>query len=78
MANLAVTGTAGAGWLTMFAAGGPRPATSTLNWSQSGVTVANAALGPLGATRQLAVYAVNRTQRDHRRQRLFHQQLTAR
>jgi hypothetical protein len=47
--NLTVVNTTGNGYLTLFAAGGSKPATSNINWSQSGVILANNATPSLSA-----------------------------
>ena len=43
-ANHTATGTTGWGYLTAWPSGGTAPATSSLNWSTGGATVANGAI----------------------------------
>jgi hypothetical protein len=60
--NLTVTDTVGGGFLTLYAAGVPRPGTSSINWFASGQTVANQATTAVGSGNQLTVFAGNETQ----------------
>jgi hypothetical protein len=41
----------------MFPAGSPVPTASNLNWTASGATVANAAVGNVGADGKVGVFA---------------------
>src|SRR6185436_647366 len=56
--NATVVGPGGAGWLTVFPADGPLPATSTLNYA-TGKTRANNAIVPLSSPGELKVYNYN-------------------
>ena len=60
--NLTVTDTVDAGYLTLYAAGVPRPGTSSINWFASGQTLANQATTAVGPGNQLTVFAGNETQ----------------
>jgi hypothetical protein len=60
--NLTVVSTVGAGFLTLYAAGVPRPGTSSINWFASGQTLANQATTAVGPGNQLTVYAGGETQ----------------
>ena len=55
--NLTITDTAGAGFLTAIAGGTTQPATSLINWSGPGVTIANGAPIPLAADRSIEIFA---------------------
>jgi hypothetical protein len=47
--NVTVTDTDGAGFLSVYPNGTPFPGTATLNYAAAGVTIANAAIVPLGS-----------------------------
>ena len=55
--NVTVTEAAGAGFVTVFPGGTTRPATSNLNATFAGETVANAVVSKLGAGRTIALYS---------------------
>jgi Collagen triple helix repeat (20 copies) len=55
--NLTVTNTEGAGFIMIYPQGAPQPLVSTLNYSEAGVTDANAAIAPLGASGAVTVIA---------------------
>jgi hypothetical protein len=59
--NLTATGTRGWGYLSAWPAGGPLPATSSLNWSSAGATVANGAILKLSANGGLALRSTTPT-----------------
>jgi hypothetical protein len=61
MTNLVALRTAGGGWLGLFKGGLPGPTAANLYWSSAGATVADAAIGLLGSTHQISVYAAART-----------------
>jgi len=58
--NLTITETEGAGYLVVFASDltgeRPLPSTSNINWSTSGVTLANMALTAVGGENAIAVH----------------------
>jgi hypothetical protein len=60
--NLTVVDTVSDGFLTLYAAGVPRPGTSSINWFASGQTLANQATTAVGPGNQLTVYAGGDTQ----------------
>ena len=60
--NLTVTDTVSDGFLTLYAAGVPRPGTSSINWFASGQSLANQATTAVGSGNQLSVYAGGNTQ----------------
>ncbi len=55
--NVVATETDGAGFLSVYPNGTPFPGTSTLNYTAAGVTIANAAIVPLGTTGGITVTA---------------------
>ncbi|NUS15079.1 MAG: hypothetical protein HOY69_27405 [Streptomyces sp.] len=60
LVNVTVTATTGAGVLTAWAGGSPRPATSNLNWTAAQQTVPNLVLVPVGVDGTVDLY-VNST-----------------
>ena len=55
--NITVTGTAVSGFLTLYAAGTPAPATSAINWFAAHQTVANQATTALNLARAVTITA---------------------
>ncbi|MBV9169023.1 MAG: hypothetical protein JOZ81_02915 [Chloroflexi bacterium] len=56
LVNVASVFSTGLGWLTVFPAGQPLPPTSTVNFDQTAVAVANGTIVPLGSGGQACVY----------------------
>jgi hypothetical protein len=59
--NVTVTNTQGGGWVALYPAGSPWPGVSTVNYPTSWVSVANAAIVPLGGGGFTALAAVSAT-----------------
>jgi hypothetical protein len=60
--NLTVTETEAAGFVAVFAANVPWPGNSSVNWSTTGETVANAVITPVGPDGKIKVFGgVNKT-----------------
>jgi hypothetical protein len=59
--NVAVTQPAGAGYLTVYPCGSPRPTAANLNYDP-GETIANVVLAPIGADGKVCIYTLARTQ----------------
>jgi hypothetical protein len=55
LVNATAVGYGAPGWLTIYPAGQPLPATSTLNFDTSEYAMANAAVMPLGSGGQVCV-----------------------
>jgi hypothetical protein len=56
--NLTATGTVGGGALSVYAHGSPQPATSSINWSSGGLTIANAVTSKCDASQHIDVAIV--------------------
>ncbi len=59
--NLTATATKGSGYLTAYAAGTTRPATSNLNWTGNDATTANQVTVPVGANGTVDLYTSGAT-----------------
>ena len=55
--NITVTSTADAGFLSVYPTGQARPTASTINWSTSGLTIANGSIVGAGTGGAISVYA---------------------
>ena len=60
--TLTVTGTTGSGYASVYPTGTEVPATSTINWTGPGQTVANSSVASVNQGRQFEVYANSTTQ----------------
>ena len=54
--NVTITGTSGAGYLTLFPGGATKPTASTINWFASGQTLANGVQLAVSATRTVSIF----------------------
>jgi hypothetical protein len=59
--NLTIVNTSGLGFLVAYPAGTSRPATSNINWFQSGQIVANSATIRFGTSGQISIYVSGAT-----------------
>lgn len=65
LANVTITETEGAGYLSLFPAGTPFPGTSTINWSGPGAIVANDTTVAVSTSGALSVYCGGTSARTH-------------
>ena len=54
--NVTVTGTTGAGYLTLYPAGASQPTASAINWGSSGQTIANGIQLAISSARDVSIF----------------------